>query len=88
MDMEKDVFAEYSYGKAALQKLAPTPENFRLYEAGWLGDKPSDRDVMKVTGGEFRIAKTGLNAGKLSILIKGTSRSVYVTKEEMQKFDV
>lgn len=42
MNIEKDVFAEQSYGKVALQKLAPTAENFRLYQAEWLGDKPKD----------------------------------------------
>lgn len=30
MDMTEDVFADQSYGKAALQKLAPTDPNFRL----------------------------------------------------------
>lgn len=87
MDMEIDVFAEQPYGKAALQKLAPVPENFRLYCAGWLGKMPKDWKTMKVTGGEFRAAKTGKNAGKLSILVKGTSRSVIVTKAEMRVFD-
>lgn len=37
MDMEKDVFAEQSYGKVAFQKFGLIPENFRLYYAGWQG---------------------------------------------------
>lgn len=86
MDMTTDVFAEQSYGKAALKKLAPVPENFRLYEAGWLGKKPKDWKTMKVSGAEFRTAKTGKNAGKLSILVKGSVRSVIVTKDEMRAF--
>ena len=83
MDMEKDVFAEQPYGKAALQKLAPVQENFRLYFAGWLGDDTRDMSVMEVRGAEFRAAKSGRNKGKLSIMVPGTKRTVYVTKSEM-----
>lgn len=84
MDLENDVFAEQSYGKLALKKLAPTPEKFRLFKAEWLGDKPGDRQVMKVTGAEFRLAKSGPNKGTLCILVKGTTRSAFVTSEEMR----
>lgn len=87
MDMQKDIFAEQSYGKIALQKLGPVPENFRLFEAGWLGKRPEEFHVMKVAGAEFRMAKSGPNKGKLSILVKGTQRSAFVTKEEMQAFN-
>lgn len=82
--MEHDVFAEQSYGKAALQKMAPVPENFRLYSAGWLGQKPEVRTVMEVTGAQFRVAKRGPNKGKLSIMVPGTQRTVQVTKAEMK----
>lgn len=88
MDMQKDLMAEHGYGKAALQKLSPTPENFRLYLAEWLGDKPSEWTVMKVTGAEFRVAKSGPNKGKLSIMVDGSKRTVFVTKAEMLAFDV
>ncbi len=71
------------YGKAALAKLAPAPKNFRLYEAGWLGNKPSEWNVMEVKGMEFREAKSGPNKGQLTMPIAGTKRTVYVTKEEM-----
>lgn len=84
MDMEHDVFAEQSYGKVALQKMNPVPENFRLYAAGWLGEKPEEFTVMEVTGAEFRTAKSGPNKGKLSIMVPGTKRTVYVTKDEMK----
>jgi hypothetical protein len=87
MDMQKDLMAEQAYGKAALKKLAPTPENFLLYEAGWLGDKPSEWTVMKVTGAEFRVAKTGPNKGKLSVMVAGSKRTAFVTEEEMRAFD-
>lgn len=87
MDMRKDLMAEQNYGKAALQKMAPTPENFRLYEAEWLGDRPKSWTVMKVTGAEFRAAKTGPNKGKLSVMVDGSKRTAFVTAEEMRAFD-
>ena len=86
-NMEIDFFAKHSYGKLALQRMAPISENFRLYEAGWLGKKPEDWNVMKVTGAVFRKAKTGPHKGKLSIMIKDTQRNVHLTREEMQAFD-
>lgn len=86
-DMSKDIFAAYSYGQVALGKLAPVPENFRLFEAGWLGKRPEDWKTMKVTGAEFRVAKSGPSKGQLAIMVKGTQRSAYVTKEEMAAQD-
>lgn len=84
MDMEHDCFAEQPYGQLALQKMAPTPADFRLYCAEWLGDKQNGRQVLKMTGGEFRRAKSGKNKGKLSILVKGTDKTVFLTSEEIQ----
>jgi hypothetical protein len=83
-DMDKDLFAEQPYGKLALKRMAPFPAGFRLYEAGWLGEKPEDWKVMKVIGAEFRIAKSGPYKGKLSIMVKGTQRTAHVTRDEMQ----
>lgn len=85
--MQIDPMAAQGYGKAALQKLAPTPENFRLYQAEWLGDKPSEWTVMKVTGAEFRVAKKGPNKGRLTVMTKGSKRTAYVTEAEMREFD-
>lgn len=82
MDMTVDVFADQSYGKIALQKLAPTDPNFRLYLAGWIENKPPF-EVMEVKGAVFREAKRGPNKGKLSIMVPGTGRKVYVTSAEM-----
>lgn len=84
MDMEHDVFADQTYGKLALQKMAPVPQNFRLFSAGWLGKKPEEFTVMEVCGAEFRVAKRGPNKGKLSIMVPGTKRTTYVTKDEMK----
>lgn len=86
-DMNKDIFASCSYGQVALRKLAPVPGNFRLFSAGWLEEKPDAWKTIKVTGAEFREAKAGPNKGKLSIKVKGTQRSAYVTKEEMAEQD-
>lgn len=76
-----------TYGKAALSKLAPVAENFRVFEAGWLGDKPSEWTVMEVKGMEFRAAKTGPRKGELVVPVPGTKRTVYVTRDEMRAFD-
>ena len=82
-DMEVDIFAEHAYGKIALKKLGTVAENFRLYRAGWLGEKPEEFSVMKVEGAEFRAAKSGPNKGKLSMMVPGSQRAVLVTKAEM-----
>lgn len=82
-DMTVDVFADSGFGRAALKQLAPVPENFRLYSAGWLGDGPADRSVMEVVGAELRAAKTGPNKGKFSVLVPGTARRVWVSKADM-----
>lgn len=82
-DMTNDVFAKTIFGQVALRKLAPVSDNFRLFFAGWLEEKPDDWRTMKVTGALFRQSKSGRNKGKLSIMVKGSQRSVYVTKQEI-----
>lgn len=42
---------------------------------------------MKVTGADFRVAKAGPDKGKLAVKVKGTDRTVYVTREEIKSFD-
>lgn len=76
-----------SFGKVALSKLSPVPENFRIYEAGWLGSKPSEFTVMEVKGAEFRAAKSVPYKGELKIKIPNTNRTVYVTKEEIAAYN-
>lgn len=88
MDMRTDIFADCTFGKLALQKIASSNVNFRLFEAGWLGSgAPGQRDVMEVKGAEFREALSGKNKGQLSIMVPHTSRSVHVTAREMDEFD-
>lgn len=82
----EDIFAEMSYGKLALKKLAPVAPNFKLYFAGWLG-KTNERQVMEVRGAVFRQAKRGVRKGKFCIIVPGTERTAYVTKEEMLAFE-
>lgn len=82
-----DIFADQPFGKAALKKLSPVPENFRLFSAGWLGKSFDKWDTMEVTGAEFRQAKTGPNKGQLCIMLKGTERTAHVNRAEMAEFD-
>ena len=84
-DMERDIFAETPYGKAALKKMGPVPENFRLFEAGWMEERPEDWETMMVRGAQFRKAKSGPRKGKLAMRVKGTERTVYVTREQIQE---
>ncbi|MDL5034278.1 hypothetical protein QRD43_20420 [Pelomonas sp. APW6] len=81
--METDLFAETSFGRAALKKLAPVPENFRLYSAEWLGKKPEEWNEMRVTGRVFRASRSGC----LDIPVAGTIQSVIVTRDEMRAVD-
>lgn len=81
--MEADIFLETSFGKAAMKKIGPVGEGFMLYEAGWLGDNPRQRDVMEVKGAIFRVAKTGPNKGKRTVMVKDSRVTVYVTAAEM-----
>jgi hypothetical protein len=81
-DMDHDIFGDTEYGKLALKRLADPHPDFRLYSAGWLGEV-NDRQVMRVTGAVFRRALRGPNAGKLSMLVKGTSRTAYLTSAEI-----
>jgi hypothetical protein len=83
MDMQNDIFSQQPYGKVALRKLAPVSPNFRLYSVAWLGDKPSEWEVMRVIGAEFREAKTGPRKGQMCILVKGTTRTAFVTTKEI-----
>ena len=86
MDMKTGPFADMTFGKLALKKLAPADLNFRLYRAGWLGDG-RQREAMSVTGAVFREWTRGPTKGQLTIMVPKTSRSVHVTAQEMNKFE-
>mgnify|MGYP006971739525 CR=1 FL=1 len=82
-DMNEKVFEDQPFGKAAMKEIKGATKNFRLFSASWVGDNPSKSKAMKVTGAEFRAAKSGPNKGQLSIMVKNTQQTVYVTKAEM-----
>ena len=84
--MMEDLFADTTFGKLALGKIKPANPNFRLYSAGWLG-KGNEREVMEVTGADFREAKSGPRKGQLCVPVKDTKRTVYVTAAEMRAHD-
>jgi hypothetical protein len=87
MDMTVDLFSHHSFGRAALKQLSPVPDNFRLFEAGWLGKRPEEFRVMEVKGAEFRVAKSGPNKGRLTVIVPGTIQTAYVTKDEIRACD-
>lgn len=82
--MREDIIGATDFGKAAMRKVGDVPENFRFYEAGWIGDGKSKSNIMEVKGAEFRVAKSGPNKGKLCVKIPDSERKVFVTKEEIK----
>lgn len=81
----EDVFAQSNFGRVALRKLAQAgalPEGFQLFSAAWLG-QPCEFEVMQVKGCQFVAAKSGRFAGQLVCRVRGTVRSVLVTKAEL-----
>ena len=78
----EDLFKDTTFGKLALTKIKPASPNFRLYSAGWLGNG-SEREVMEVTGAEFREAKRGPRKGEMCIQVPGTVRTVHVRASEI-----
>lgn len=80
MNMDEDIFADTSYGKAALAKMLPTDLDFRLYCAG----HTDDPGTMFVKGCIFRRALRGPRKGELCIAVPGTDKIAYVTAAECQ----
>ncbi len=84
-DMTEDVFGGTPMGKVAMVKFGKVSDTFRIYEMGWLEERPEDFNYMDAKGADFRRAKTGKNKGKLSIMIPGSIRKVIITKEEINQ---
>jgi hypothetical protein len=79
------------YIQAAIAKLAkqtPLPDNFMIYQAGWIGDMDSDARVMKLEGCEFRVALSGPNKGQLCVPIPNTGRTAWLSVEEIRALKV
>ena len=86
-NMTIKLFEKYAYGIAAMKKMGEVPENFRLYQCGWVGGgQPDQWHGMQCEGAEFRAAKSGPNKGVLSIMIPGTKRSAYGKLSQPHKF--
>lgn len=81
MDMDNDVWGDALFSKIALQKMGEVPENFRIYQAGWLGDFPNCHG-MEVKGAEFKRLKRTPSRGTK---ITGTTRTVYISKQELKE---
>jgi len=80
-DMTVDIFLEHKSGRLALSKIKDSvSENFRFYEV----ESIQGTDAIKYTGCEFRLAKSGKHKGKLSVMVNGTDRIVFVTRAELE----
>jgi len=67
----KDIFADQSYGKAALAKIKNKDKNFKLYKVSWI-----NTNTMKVTGAVFNNNK----------IVKDTIVEVYLSIEEIEQY--
>lgn len=84
-DMTEKVMEDTNYGRAALAKIGPVSENFRLFKAGWVGNgHPKDSNGMVVLGAEYRSPTRGPNVGRLTMEVPGTRRKVYLSREEIR----
>jgi hypothetical protein len=60
--MTEDIFADQSHGAIALQKIAPTDSNFRLFKPGWWEK------------GRARVCKATLTSSLSNCGMSGTGR--------------
>lgn len=85
MSLQEDMMRDYPPSIAAANKIGALADGFAFYAFEWLGDRPEEWDVMKVTGAVFREAKTGPRKGEKCIKVPGTDRTVYVTRAEINE---
>jgi len=81
---QDDLMGSTSFGRAALKKLGPVSENFRIFSAEWVGKTPDGWKFMRVSGAEFRAETKGQDVGSLSVKVPLTTRTVVVTSEEIR----
>jgi hypothetical protein len=79
----KDDFSDFPPSMAGMKKLKDVQDGFSFYCFEWLGDKPSEWTTMKLTGAVFREAKTGPRKGQRVVMVPGTTRTAYVTVDEI-----
>lgn len=84
-DLTNHFFENTDIGKVALNKFGVVKENFRIYEVGHMIEHGAVSQLIKVTGAEFRKAKSGPNKGKLCIEIPKTKITTYILPEEIKK---
>ena len=86
MGMADEMMREYPPSLAGAAKMKEgVPSGFAFFAFEWLGDRPDDWDVMKLTGAVLREAKSGPRKGERVIPVKGTERTVFVTSEEIKR---
>lgn len=79
MSLDEERLEDYPFGKAALKKLGPVPDNFVLFEAESLG--PGKGAL--VIGAQFeQLAPATATKGSLNVIIQGTLKKILVTAEE------
>jgi hypothetical protein len=89
---EEAIYERLSSGAAARAKLlrqSPTglPPMFYFYLGELVKDPKGDGSQMRLTGCQFRQAKSGPKAGRWVIPIKGTKRSVLISNEECREYE-
>lgn len=76
-----DLFKDTTFGRRALQKLAPVADNFMIYDVECIGTGKAG--AWRCTGAEFREAKRGPRKGERCVLVPGTTRVAIVSYEEV-----
>lgn len=79
-------FNTTAVGQIALRQLDTIPENFFLYEMELIEQDgpPSTWNTIKLRGCVMRKSKSGKTKGQLCIPVKGTHRTFYVNKQELE----
>jgi hypothetical protein len=61
------------------------PDGFAWYSFAWLGDNPSEFEIMKIEGAMTKIAKTGKNKGTPIFDRSSKKQTVYVTSDDINQ---
>lgn len=84
MSTQEDMMHNYPPSLAATKKLGSLPDGFSFFMFEWLGDRPEEWTVMKVTGAVFREAKSGPRKGQRVIRVPESERTVYVMDSDIE----
>lgn len=84
----RDFFRDTAIGRAAMKKFGDVPENFKIYEAGWIEHQDIDnKGLMFVRAAEFRKALKGPNKGEFCIIVPGTKKLTHITSDEIKAME-